>query len=104
MEDNTEQIGVIRGRKRGPDGKFIGKFDVNPILDTSVYEIEFKDGRVESYFSNQIVECILDEREVNANLTHHINDFVDHRKDPKALNDTEAYLTIKGKKVPKRTT
>ena len=67
MEDNTEQIGVIRGRKRGPDGKFIGKFDVNPILDTSVYEIEFEDGRVKSYFSNQLVECILDEREVNAN-------------------------------------
>jgi len=59
---------------------------------------------VESYFANQIVECILDEREVNANLTHHINDFVDHRKDSKALSDTEAYLTIKGKKVPKRTT
>ena len=104
MEDNTEKIGVIRGRKRGPDGKFIGKFDVNPILDMSVYETEFEDGRVESYFANQIVECILDEREVNANLTHHINDFVDHRKDSKALSDTEAYLTIRGKKVPKRTT
>jgi len=38
MEDNTEQIGVIRGRKRGPDGKFIGKFDVNPIPDTPVHE------------------------------------------------------------------
>jgi len=104
MEDDTEQIGVIRGRKRGPDGTFIGKFDVNLILDTSVYEIEFEDGRVESYFANQIVECILDDREVNANLTHHINDFVDHRKDSKALSNTEDYLTIRGTKVPKRTT
>ena len=46
MEDNTEQIGVIKGRKRGPDGKFIGKFNENPILDTSIYEIEFRNGRV----------------------------------------------------------
>ena len=64
MEDNTEQIGVIKGRKRGPDGKFIGKFNENPILDTSIYEIEFQDGRVECYFANQIVECILSESEV----------------------------------------
>jgi len=104
MEDNTEQIGIVKGRKRGPDEKFTGKFDVNPILDTSVYEVQFEDGRVESYFANQIVECILDESELNANMTHHITDFVDHKKNSKALSDTEAYLTIRGKKIQKRTT
>jgi len=104
MEDNTEQIGIVKGRKRGPDGKFIGKFDVNSILDTSVYEVQFEDGRVESYFANQIVECILDESEVNANMTHHITDFVDHKKNSKALSGTEAYLTIRGKKIQKRKT
>ena len=57
-----------------------------------------------SYFANQIVECKLDESEVNANITHHIIDFADHRKNSKALSDTEAYLTIRGKKIQKRTT
>ena len=49
MEDDMEQVGVVRGRKRGADGKFIGKFNTNPILDTSVYEVDFEDGRVKSF-------------------------------------------------------
>ena len=104
MEDNMEQVGITKGRKRGPDGKFIGKYNENPILDTSVYEIEFQDGRVESYFANQIVECILDESEAEANITHHIKDFVDHRRDSKALTSDEAFLRVKGKTIPRRTT
>jgi len=55
MENDLDRIGVIKGRKRGADGKFIGKFNVNPILDISVYEVEFEDGRLESYYANQIV-------------------------------------------------
>ncbi len=43
MENEMDQVGVIRGRKRGADGKFIGKFHANPILDTSVYEVEFEE-------------------------------------------------------------
>ena len=104
MENNTEHVGIIKGRKRGPDGKFIGKSNENPILDTSVYEIEFQDWRVESYFANQIVECILDESEANANITHDIKYFVDHRRDSKALNNDETSLRVKGKTIPKRTT
>ena len=33
MENDMEQVGVIRGRKRGADGKFIGKFNSNPMLE-----------------------------------------------------------------------
>jgi len=59
---------------------------------------------VESHFANQIVECILDESEVGANITHHIKDFVDHRRDGKALTNNEAFLKIRGKLISKRTT
>jgi len=37
-------------------------------------------------------------------MSHHISDFVDHRKGSKALNDQEAYLFVKGRKLQKRTT
>ena len=103
MEDDMEQVGIIRGRKRGADGKFIGKFNTNPILDTSIYEVEFEDGRVESYHANQIAECILEESELNSNISHHICDFVDHRKTEKAISEGDSYIIVKGRKVPKRT-
>jgi len=103
MEDDMEQVGIIRGRKGGADGKFIGKFNVNPILDTSVYEVEFEDGKVECYCENQIAESILEESEVKSNISHHISDFVDHRKTKRALNEEDAYTIVKGKRVSKRT-
>jgi len=99
-----DQIGVIKGRKRGADGNFIEKFHANPILDTSIYEVEFEDGRVESYYANQIAESILEESEINSNMPHHISDCVDHRKGSQALNDQEAYLFVKGRKLQKLTT
>jgi len=103
MENDLDRVGVIKGRKRGTDGMFIGKFNVNPILDTSVYKVEFEDGKVECYYANQIAESILEESEVNSNISHHISDFVDHRKTDKALNEEDAYTIVKGKRVPKRT-
>ena len=99
MEDNVDEIGVIKGRKRGADGKFIGKFHANPILDTSIYEIEFEDDRVGSYYADQIAEPILEESEVNSNMSHHITDFCDHRKDNKALSEEEAYVLVRGRKL-----
>ena len=101
MENDMEHVGVIRERKRGADGKFIGKFNVNPIPDTSVYEVEFEDGKVECYYANQIAESILEESEVDSNISHHISDFVDHRKTDKAISEDDAYIIVKGRKVPK---
>jgi len=99
-----DKLGIIKGRKRGADGKFIGKFHTNPILDTSIYEVEFEDGRVESYYANQIAESILEESEVHSNMSYHITDFCDHRKSDKALSDQDAYVIVRGKKAQKRTT
>lgn len=101
MENDLDRVGVIKGRKRGADGKFIGKFNVNPILDTSVCEVEFEDGKVECYYANQIAESILEESEVNTNISYHIPDFVDHRKTDKALNEEDVYTIEKGKECRK---
>jgi len=59
---------------------------------------------VECCFANQIVECILSESEVESNINHHIKDFVDHRRDANALTKDEAFLKVRGKVIPKRTT
>ena len=38
------------------------------------------------------------------NINHHIKDFVDHRRDANALTKDEAFLKVRGKVIPKRTT
>ena len=40
---------------------------------------------------------------MDSNISHHISDFVDHRKTDKAISEDDAYIIVKGRKVPKRT-
>ena len=40
------------------DGKVIGLWDSNPILNTSVYECEFDDGTIKEYAANVIASKI----------------------------------------------
>ena len=44
-----------------------------------------------------------EESEVDSNISHHISDFVDHKKTDKAISEDNAYIIVKGRKVPKRT-
>ena len=41
-EGDSEHFRVVKGRKRGNDGKFIGNYHENPFLDTLVYEVEIQ--------------------------------------------------------------
>ena len=43
----------------GPDGKPVGKYNQNPILDSRKYEVEILDGVVDEYYHNIISENLL---------------------------------------------
>ncbi len=43
MQGDQIRSGVVKGRKRHRDGHFVGHYHENPILDTSMYEVEFQD-------------------------------------------------------------
>ena len=42
-----------------PDGKPIGEYNQNPILDSSKYEAELPDGLVDEYYHNILSENLL---------------------------------------------
>jgi hypothetical protein len=46
---------VIR-RKRDNEGNLIGKSHTNPLLDTSLFDVEFDDGYIEAFAANVIAE------------------------------------------------
>ena len=104
QEGDMEDFGVVKGRKRGQDGRYIGQYHENPVLDTSVYEVEFSDGRVESYFANQIVESIIMNTDAEGNTLYHVKEFVDHKRDGSAVHADDAFVQVNGKKIAKRTT
>jgi hypothetical protein len=50
--------GVIKRRARDGNGELIGKANSNPMLDTSMYEVELEDGSVDRYHTNVLAEHI----------------------------------------------
>ena len=54
-------VGKVVKRVRDDNGELIGKPNSNPLLDTSLYEIQFDDASVEKYHANIIAEHIYEQ-------------------------------------------
>lgn len=98
--------GTVRRRKRDNDGNLIGRSNTNPILDTSIYEVEFDSGETEAYSANIIAESLYAQTDDEGYTHYTVEEIVDHRKDSSAIaqGDDAFVVTRSGRKLPKRTT
>ena len=91
QEDSMAKATVI-GRKRDADGELIGNSHPNPILDTGLYEIQFDDGRVDTYSANIIAENIFEQVDDEGKKWLLMDDIVDHRKTKDAISHEDRYF------------
>ena len=82
----------------GPDGKLIGSFNENPILNTLVYEVEFPDGAMKSYSVNTIAENILQQVDNHGHHSHMLADIIGARQGKKAIGKSNAFITTKSRR------
>ena len=100
----TQQKGCIIRRKRDHAGNPVGKYSSNPYHNTSLYDVEFNDGHVESFTDNLIAEHIYEQLDDDGNCFCLIEEIIDHRKDKSAvLQENETYI-FKGKTYTHKTT
>jgi len=71
--------GTVKNRKRRLDGDLMGRSNANPILDTSIYEVEFDDGSTEAYTANIIAEHIYPQVDGEGYTQYMLNEIVDHK-------------------------
>lgn len=90
--------------KRNRDGSMIGKGNVNPILDTRVYEVQFPDGHEAEFSANVIAESMLTQCDSEGNQFLLLDSIVDHKRETNALTKSNAYVTINGKRYLKKNT
>lgn len=78
----------------------------NPILDSSVYEVQFSDGTTDEIAANVIAECMLSQVDVEGHHFQILKEISDHKKNWDAIPVSEGFHTRKGSthKVPKKTT
>ena len=50
--------GIVKERHTNTNGEVIGQFDVNPLLNNIIYDVEFADGTIKEYAANVRVQNI----------------------------------------------
>jgi hypothetical protein len=98
------KTGFVEQRKRDSDGNLIGKANHNPILDTRLYTVKFPDGKEAEYAANIIAENMLSMCDEEGNQYLLLNHIVDHKKEENAVPKGDAFVWIRCRKYPKKTT
>jgi hypothetical protein len=78
--------GIIKRRARDGNGELIGKANPNPVLDTSVYEVELENGSVDRYHANVLAEHIYSQVDDEGYSKSSFDLVTDHRSDPDAMS------------------
>jgi Reverse transcriptase (RNA-dependent DNA polymerase) len=105
-QGDSKSYGTVKRRVRDHDGELVGRSNDNPLLDTSVYEVEFDSGEVEAYHANIIAESIYHKVDADGYSTYMLREIIDHRTTQDALKLDDAYYFDKrsGKQKLKQTT
>jgi hypothetical protein len=96
--------GKVERRKRDANGNLIGKAASNPILDSRMYVVSFPDGREAEYSANVIAENMLSMCDSEGNQYLLMSHITDHKKEDNAIGKKDAFLWVRGRKYPKKTT
>ena len=88
-------VGKVIKRVRDDNSELIGKSNSNPLLDTSLYEVQFDDGSVEKYHANIIAEHIYEQVDDDGCTRMVIDDIIDHRSDETAVKQHNGFVVGK---------
>jgi hypothetical protein len=103
-EDSQAIARVVR-RVVNDEGRMIGTFNENPLLNTLLYECKFNDETTKEYVANTIASNIFMESDADgfsSSLLYHI---VDHKCSGEAIRMADKYITTKnGTKRMRQTT
>jgi len=99
------QAARVVGRAKDSNGKKIGLFNKNPILNTQVYEVMFPDGTVKQYAANIIAENIFSQVDEYGYRYQLLRNIISHKKDDTAIEiGNEFTISKNGNKSRKHTT
>ena len=105
IDEDGPDFSKVRKRLRDKGRLPIGRAHNNSILDTRIYELEYKDGQKYFLAANEIAENIFDQ--VNGEGNRHVlfQEIANHRYDGTAVTDQDVFITMRtGKKRRRETT
>ena len=103
-EDGSPRKGTVVKRAQGEDGKPLGRYHPNPVVDTRKYIVEF-DGFQQELMANQIAENMFSQVDEDGRRELVFRGIIDHRKGAGAIDKSSGTIKTKsGRERPKITT
>ena len=84
-DGESKVLSRVKNRKRDHDGKLLGNFNENPILNTAVYNVESPDGTISEYTANVIAENLWNQVDNEGYDYSLLYEIVGHRKTEDAV-------------------
>jgi hypothetical protein len=104
-DEHQIKLGRVTGYKRDNEGKLVGQYHSNPLMNTRLYEVTFSDGSVHDYKANKIAEAIYADVDEEGHKYLLLDTIIDHRGHSTAMSVANMWITShNGNKVLKRTT
>ena len=101
----SEQLAKVVRRSLDSQGRSIGTYDDNPIMNTAVYDIEFPDGTTKEYGANLIAENILAQCDMDGQHSQLLDCILDHKTDGTEVTLDNRHVTTKrGNRQLRKTT
>ena len=85
----------VKNRKRDHDGKLLGQYNENPILNTSVYNVESTDGIISEYAANIIAENLWNQVDHDGWDYNQLYEIIGHRRAKEAVPIEQGYYETK---------
>ena len=77
------------------NGEPIGSYDINPFLNTTIYDVEFPDGKIREYCANLITENMYPQVDAEGYRYQLLDTIVDHKQDGNAIHPNDVYINTK---------
>ena len=95
----------VKGRHTDANGKVVGTFHDNPLLNSLVYDVEFPDGTIREYSANVIAQNMYSSLDENGFSKLLLDCILQHQKDDSAVDKADKYLiTKKGRRRLRKST
>ena len=91
-----KQLAQVLRRSLDENGRHVGRYNDNPVLNTAVYDVEFPDGTIKAYGANIIAENVLQSVDEDGYHSQFLEGILDHKKDASlAVSKDKRFVTSK---------
>jgi hypothetical protein len=97
MLPNGDSMAIAKVVRHGVnnEGRLVGTFNDNPLLNTLLYDCEFNDGTTQAYSANTIASNIFMESDADSYSSSLPYEIVDHKSSGEATKTADKYLLTK---------